>query len=113
MRTVRSIAVILTRFGLAVAVVGLVLGSLVSIRIAFGEEPNLAVSASCAFWLDYAGRAKEDHWFDGYMTGYAAGVISAGNAAIRPTGQTSITSLCASSPQKRLIDVTLHLLGYR
>lgn len=60
----------------------------------------------------------------GFRLGYATGVMSAtdalplrqqGSSHIKNVGElvTALDALCSSAPQKRLIDVALHALGYR
>ncbi len=97
------------------------------------EQSGMAVSTSCALWLQHAsaqgsaGHESEGReYIRGERYGYAIGVISAmdhelfirfrrNQSHIKDANEliTGIDALCASSPQKRLIDVTLHLLGVR
>lgn len=86
------------------------------------SQGNFVVDYSCAHWLEYGDVARRNYG-DWWQVGYAAGVMSSVNeiikdrkaSAIQTVGelQTGITSVCAGTPQKRLIDVALYLLGAR
>lgn len=88
------------------------------------SQADRAVDQSCARWLLSREAALTDGSMSGFRTGYAHGVISAVDSGAfvprvrRGTSIKSVTelvtgidSLCASSPQERVIDVALYLLG--
>lgn len=103
----------------------LIVSVLVICAISYAQaQDDLAVSQSCASWLQ--SRSLGGDYSNGFRVGYANGVISSidhrlfarfrrSQSSLKNAGElvTALDSVCASTPQKRLIDVALHLLGVR
>jgi hypothetical protein len=90
------------------------------------QEQQLAVDRSCASWLQGLEKSKTDDFFGALRTGYALGVMSTvsherfaflrrSETSLKNVGEliTALDSICAGTPQKRLIDVALYTLGFR
>ena len=112
------------------SVVGVVafvsLASVALVQPLVAQEPSLAVDVSCASWLQDLEKSKTNSFLEAARIGYARGVMATTDherfAALRRSethiknvGElvTAIDTICAGTPQKRLIDVALFVLGFR
>jgi hypothetical protein len=98
---------------------------LMALAVASGQGLPSVRDVSCAWWLQNGQLARRgESQAEGTRTGYALGVMATAEALSLPQRRgsyiqnpgelvTAIDSLCGSTPQKRLIDVTLYVLGHR